>query len=189
MSGSQATVSWTAPSSNGGAPITGYTVTASPGGATCSTTTEMSCVVPGLSSGTTYSYSVVANNAIGSSGIRSTTVTYIPPVVPSTPINVSPSTPSGATSDAEVTSEVTLGRGANVSAGVQEATKAEVPSDVTTNTSDETTSNPVAERIRKGDTGLAAYVIGLGVAGGLLVLVLLAMFIMLLRRRSNPEEN
>ena len=34
----QATVTFTAPASDGGSPITGYTVTATPGGRTCSTT-------------------------------------------------------------------------------------------------------------------------------------------------------
>ena len=34
----RATVRWTPPTDNGNLPITGYTVTASPGGASCSTT-------------------------------------------------------------------------------------------------------------------------------------------------------
>ncbi len=60
------TVSWTASTDDGGSPITGYTVTASPGGATC-TTTGTSCTVPGLAGGTTYTFTVRATNAAGNS--------------------------------------------------------------------------------------------------------------------------
>jgi hypothetical protein len=73
----RATVSWTAPTSNGGSPVTGYTATARPGGATC-TTIELSCEITGLSSGVTYSYSVLATNSIGSSPVRQATITFIP---------------------------------------------------------------------------------------------------------------
>lgn len=62
----QVTVSWTAPTSVGGAPITGYTVTASPGGATCATAST-SCVVTGLTNGTAYTFTVVATNVGGDS--------------------------------------------------------------------------------------------------------------------------
>lgn len=64
----QASVSWTAPADDGGSPITGYTVTAvEDTSKTCTTTGALSCTVPGLSNGTSYSFSVVATNAIGSS--------------------------------------------------------------------------------------------------------------------------
>jgi hypothetical protein len=41
-------VSWTAPASDGGSPITGYTVTASHGGQSCTTTDTTTCTVTGL---------------------------------------------------------------------------------------------------------------------------------------------
>lgn len=64
----QATVSWTAPTDDSGSPITGYTVTAMQDASkTCTTTGALSCTVPGLSNGTSYSFNVVASNAIGSS--------------------------------------------------------------------------------------------------------------------------
>ena len=63
------TVACTAPSSNGGATITTYTFTSSPGGitatltsATCTTTT-----VTGLTTGTAYTFTVTATNSAGTS--------------------------------------------------------------------------------------------------------------------------
>nr|WP_234902099.1 putative Ig domain-containing protein [Agrobacterium rubi] len=62
----EATVSFTAPSANGGAAITDYSVTASPGGATA-TGTSSPITVTGLTNGTAYTFTVVANNSAGSS--------------------------------------------------------------------------------------------------------------------------
>jgi hypothetical protein len=60
-----ATVTWVAPA-NGGSAITAYTVTSSPGGATC-TTSELSCVFPVLQNLFAYTFSVVATNVMGAS--------------------------------------------------------------------------------------------------------------------------
>ncbi len=60
----QVALAWTAPPSNGGSAITSYTATASPGGATC-TTSGLACTVSGLTNGTTYSFTVTATNALG----------------------------------------------------------------------------------------------------------------------------
>jgi YVTN family beta-propeller protein len=57
-------VSFTAPASNGGSPITGYTVTASPGGATA-TGSSSPITVSGLSTGSTYTFTVTATNVAG----------------------------------------------------------------------------------------------------------------------------
>ena len=59
-----ALVSWIAPSANGSA-ISGYTVTSAPGGKTCVSGGALTCAFSGLASGTTYTFSVHANNAIG----------------------------------------------------------------------------------------------------------------------------
>ena len=59
------TVAWTAPASDGGAAVTGYLVTAAPGGATCTATGATSCTVEGLANGTTYTFTVQARNAVG----------------------------------------------------------------------------------------------------------------------------
>ncbi|MEP6559788.1 MAG: putative Ig domain-containing protein [Nakamurella sp.] len=58
-----ATLSWTAPSFDGGAAITGYTVTAA-NGKTC-TTSGLSCRIVGLPKGKTYTFTVAATNSVG----------------------------------------------------------------------------------------------------------------------------
>jgi RHS repeat-associated protein len=73
-----ATISWTAPTSNGGSAITGYTVTASPGGATATTTGAPPVTVSGLTNGTAYTFIVTATNAIGT-GPASTASSAITP--------------------------------------------------------------------------------------------------------------
>ena len=62
-----AAVTWTAPTSDGGSAITGYTVTSSPSGGTASTTGGTSATVSGLTNGTAYTFTVVATNTAGNS--------------------------------------------------------------------------------------------------------------------------
>jgi uncharacterized repeat protein (TIGR02543 family) len=78
---SSATISWTAPSQNGGSAVTGYTATSSAGQSCQSSTT--SCAISGLTAGTAYTFTVVATNAIGNSAASaaSTSFTIAPPVV------------------------------------------------------------------------------------------------------------
>lgn len=68
------------PGADNGSPITNYTVTASPGGATASGTSSP-ITVTGLTNGTAYTFTVVATSAIGSSvaSSASTSVTPLPP--------------------------------------------------------------------------------------------------------------
>jgi Fibronectin type III domain len=66
-----AVVSFSAPVSTGSSAITGYTVTASPGGITASGPSSP-ITLTGLAARTAYTYSVVANNAAGSSAAAAT---------------------------------------------------------------------------------------------------------------------
>lgn len=63
---SQVSIAFTPPVNNGGSVITGYTVTASPGGITAIGLSSP-IVVTGLTAGTSYTFTVVATNAIGNS--------------------------------------------------------------------------------------------------------------------------
>ncbi len=80
-------VSWLAPANLGGAPISDYTVTASPGGATCSTAGALTCTVTGLTNAVPYSFTVVATNPAGKSPTSEASAPVIPGT-PSAPTNV-----------------------------------------------------------------------------------------------------
>ncbi|QJR15102.1 fibronectin type III domain-containing protein [Usitatibacter palustris] len=69
-SGTTATVTFAAPTSDGGSPITGYTVVSNPAGGVDSNagSTSTTHVVTGLTYGTSYTFTVVATNAQGSGG-------------------------------------------------------------------------------------------------------------------------
>ena len=74
----RAIVAFTAPSNNGGAAITSYTVTSSPGGITA-TGTSSPIIITGLTGGTPYTFTVTATNSagIGAASVASTSVTPI----------------------------------------------------------------------------------------------------------------
>ncbi|MDB9781902.1 DUF1566 domain-containing protein [Winogradskyella sp.] len=76
----QATVSFTAPSSNGGSAITSYTATSSPGGitGTISQAGSGSITVTGLTNGVAYTFTVTATNAIGTSLVSAVSNSVVP---------------------------------------------------------------------------------------------------------------
>ncbi|MFB8188273.1 carboxypeptidase regulatory-like domain-containing protein [Microbacterium sp. NPDC055988] len=87
----QVVVSWTAPTANGGSAITGYTVTASPGGAKVTTTGATTATVTGLTNGTAYKFLVTATNAVGTSvpsAVSATVTPLAPPKAPGAPTAV-----------------------------------------------------------------------------------------------------
>jgi uncharacterized protein YjbI with pentapeptide repeats len=80
----KAEVSWTAPS-DGGSAITGYTVQASPGTATCTTASLTHCTVSGLTNGTAYTFTVSATNAAGTSDNSPASDSFTPAAGPPAP--------------------------------------------------------------------------------------------------------
>jgi Fibronectin type III domain len=79
----QVRLSWTAPASNDGSPVSGYkvylaTATGAPDRAAIGTTTGTAGTVTGLVNGTTYYFTVIAVNAAGHESPFSTTVSATP---------------------------------------------------------------------------------------------------------------
>ncbi|AEY66539.1 S-layer homology domain-containing protein [Clostridium sp. BNL1100] len=88
----QATVTFNAPASDGGSPITGYIVTSTPGSITATGNTN-SIIVTGLTNGTTYTFTVKAVNAAGE-GNESAPSNQVTPSAPSSGGGDSTGTPS-----------------------------------------------------------------------------------------------
>ena len=80
LGNAQATVPFTAPSSDGGSAITSYTATSSPGGitGTLSQSGSGSITVTGLTNATAYTFTVTATNAIGTSLASAASNSVIP---------------------------------------------------------------------------------------------------------------
>ena len=90
-----ASVTWTAPTSDGGSPVTGYVVTAddldnaAASGATCDATDPaVGCTVTGLIDGDSYTFTVVASNAAGSGSASTPSLPVTPASVPGPPLGV-----------------------------------------------------------------------------------------------------
>ena len=91
-------VNWAASTSpDGTSPITGYTVTSSPGSFTCTTTGATTCNVSGLTAKTAYTFTVTATNQFGTSpaSAASTSQSAGFPGIP-TGVTVAQTTPIGA---------------------------------------------------------------------------------------------
>jgi RHS repeat-associated protein len=84
-----ANVSWTAPASNGGSPITSYTVVASPGGASVSAA-GTTATLNGLNNGWSYTFTVTATNAVGTGPASAASGGVVPNDAP-------PGAPTGGT--------------------------------------------------------------------------------------------
>jgi alpha-tubulin suppressor-like RCC1 family protein len=63
----KATVSWVTPSVAGSSPISGYSVTSTPGQKGCTVGAVNSCVITGLTNGISYTFTIYAFNAAGRS--------------------------------------------------------------------------------------------------------------------------
>ena len=85
---SSVTVTWNAPF-NGGRPITGYLVSASPADGSASVAgNQLSATVAGLKNGTAYRFTVTASNVLGSGRASASSSTVTPATAPGPPTNV-----------------------------------------------------------------------------------------------------
>jgi hypothetical protein len=85
---SSVTVSWTAPATDGGTPVTAYAVEATPGTEGCTTTGALTCTVSGLTNGIEYSFTVAASSNLGTGPSSTPPATATPAGKPTAPTTV-----------------------------------------------------------------------------------------------------
>ncbi|MEO6821183.1 MAG: fibronectin type III domain-containing protein, partial [Candidatus Nanopelagicales bacterium] len=84
-----ATVSFSAPAATGGSPVTGYTVTSSPGGVSVSGASSP-IAVSGLTNGTHYTFTVTARNVVGAGPPSAPSNSVVPAGLPGAPTGLVP---------------------------------------------------------------------------------------------------
>lgn len=144
-----ASIQFTPPMSNGGSPITEYTVTSSPSGLT-GTGTSSPISVTGLTYGTPYTFTIKAKNSVGDS-IASESSASVTPVEPALPENV-PSAPRNLEAAKIDYQTVDVYFQAPLSTGGSEITSYTVTTTPGTNTASGT-SSPI--RLTVANPGLA----------------------------------
>ena len=105
-----ATVSFSAPLSNGGFTITSYTVTSSDG-QTVSVTQSKSATVTGLTNGSDYTFTVKANSSFGTSTLSAPSNSVTPATTPDAPTIDSVITTAGVGGSATITYTAPLSNG------------------------------------------------------------------------------
>jgi hypothetical protein len=107
----QATITYTAPSSNGGGAISGYTATSTPGTITASVSgaTASPITVTGLTNGTAYTFTVHATNSAGNSSESSPSSA----VTPSAPASIVNNSAEGGTNGSTASTSNTGGASGN----------------------------------------------------------------------------
>ena len=85
-----ATVTFSAPASDGGSAITAYTALSNPGGggSSCTITPPLSCTITGLINGQVYTFTIRATNVAGTSAPSAPTNAVTPATTPSAPTAV-----------------------------------------------------------------------------------------------------
>ena len=106
-------LSWSAPFSDGGASITGYAVTADPGGQVATTSGATTVLVTGLTDGTAYTFTVTATNSVGTGPASDPSAALVPAAPPPATVPDAPGAPTGLAGD----TTVSLGWSAPVSDG------------------------------------------------------------------------
>jgi uncharacterized repeat protein (TIGR02543 family) len=79
VTGSHGVMSWSPPTSDGGSPVTGYTVTDANGVVVCSTTEVLSCAISNLAGEGPFVFTITASNVVGT-GLGESFTAHISPL-------------------------------------------------------------------------------------------------------------